>query len=249
MATTTLTLSELFSFDDGTCYEVRCEPWGADPFSGPKDRDWARFQVSEDMATYEWRSGVDLLRAAASDFRAERRTAAEIGADPGLKWWFEQMVDTWLDGIDADEREEEPSYAEIVAEILMGIEHGSLDIDAYDGPSAYHYFEWDNFFSDAAHALELPPWATLETGFGGGPGSGYDQPCIVLAKGRTLAELEGWLGEALPDNLFATRLGSEAHRRPLHPAHPPAGAGGRRLVRPAALRRGRDSRRRPLYCR
>lgn len=181
--------------DNRPTFEVWTEPWEADPFTGPSDRNWDAFSAAEDGATYYWRGGPDILASLAADVAAGRASAASAFADKRVGWWIEQQFESHPDLFGEDDDGNELSPEEWCLRFLEAIREGSIKIDTSDGAHAYYYFEWTNYLADAAHALELPAWACCDSFEGGGPGSSYQGFCISLDPGRTLLELEAWLDD------------------------------------------------------
>lgn len=180
--------------DGQATYEVRSEPWNAEPFAGPKGRDWDTFQRSGDSASYEWRTGADRLRAAASGFSAGKRSVTEIMTEGSLASWLREKANRYVDSLEESEREG-LAEEQAIERLLTMIANGALNLDEYDGSYSFYNFESDQHLAEAADALDLPRWARLDATSEGGPGSGYDQPCIVLGRGKTLKDLEKWLAK------------------------------------------------------
>ena len=178
-------------------FVIRTEPWGTGgSYSGPPNRDWSSFSASgEDSASYEWRTGVDKLLEAAHEFVAGRRTLSEVLNDSQVSWWLEHNLESLLAGLTDDEEHGAPTEEQVMERLLRSVADGAIDPDTYDGKHAYYFFEWDNFTADAARALELPPWAEQVSREGGGPGTGYLAQYVTLKPGKSLLDLEEWLGK------------------------------------------------------
>jgi hypothetical protein len=190
----TATLEYASDIDGHPAYDVRTEPWGADPFTGPEGRDWDSFHWEGDEATYEWRTGIDRLRTAATQLRNGRRTIVQILKDKHLASWLKLKAEYYLESHEDDDRGC-LTINQAVERLLCKIASGSIDPDESEGIYAYYCYESDEFLLDAAKALELPRWAKIRIRGEGGLGSGFDQPCIVLGSGKTLKDLGRWLEE------------------------------------------------------
>lgn len=191
MAIATLQQSDELQCEEGeTAYAFDCNVMEMEPYAGPEGTDWCRFSCGQDSAAFEWRTGVDRLRDAARKVVAGDWTLKQARKDDGVDSWLDRSLE-WDE--DAAASGGPVSEDEAGIGLLRAVVGGALDPGDSYGDRAFYPWDWDFHFSDAAHALPLPPWARLEVGMGGGPGSGYDVWYLVLSKGKTLNDLKVWL--------------------------------------------------------
>jgi hypothetical protein len=191
MAKATLQRSEDFRCEEGeTAFAFDCDVMERPPYAGPKGTEWSRFECDEDGAVFEWRTGIDRLRDAARRVIDGDWTLKQARKDRVVDGWFERCFE-WDE--DAAASGGPATEDEAGVELLRAVVRGEIDpADSQDDYAIYPW-DWDFHFSDAAHALPLPPWARLEVGMGGGPGSGYDIWYLVLSRGKGLRDLKAWL--------------------------------------------------------
>ena len=176
-------------FEGGeTAFEVRCEPYDTRPFRGVSGRTWARFRLLGDYeATFEWKTGADHVRALCRKVKARRIPRRVALVDDVLAEYLERRIEAARHS--DDKREPDVIMDETIYEVATGI----IKVAGFDTNGCYYDCEGDAHLSDAAAALPLPPWGRVQMSSGGGPGSGYDQPLVVLAPERTLRDLAKWL--------------------------------------------------------
>lgn len=172
--------------DDECAYAVRTELFEPLPYSGPAGTNVCRFDAK--AGSYEWRTLSDHLRDLAQAFVAGDVTEREALAGH-LGDWLTLTVERLAE-------REDGSELELVARVLRGIADDSIDTTDSDGPFRAYDLDDDVAMRDAANALPLPPWARLESCSDGGPGSGYEQPCLILSEHKQLEDYQAWL-EAL----------------------------------------------------
>ena len=148
--------------------------------------------TSPGTAAFAWRSGADRVLELADEVTGGASTVAEVLRYADVGEWLERISEYCYEG-SAEPLEDEAWCLAVLTDVAAG----RIDPRDSDGPYAFYRREDDRHFEDAARALPLPPWAEIEVGFGGGVGSGYDAQYLVLAKGKRLEDLAGWLAASL----------------------------------------------------
>ena len=181
-------------------YLLTADVFGGPIFEGPVDA--VGFSVCDDaMATYQWRSAVDLVHA-----RAVAVAQGHIGLDaarrvPAFAAYLDDKVgEQRLAAACANDVEWAGDTDEALAlRVCAQITGGTRDLHA-DGE--VYCIEDDRWLGDAACALAqvVPGWARVVTLDAGGPGSGYEQPFVVLDTDHTLGDLERWINREKGDD-------------------------------------------------
>lgn len=164
----------------------------APPFAGPDDRNWTTLEVLGDHeATSEWRTGADNVRRAAQRLAAGVWSIEQVLRDADVTAWVNRNAAEFIDAFKDEEAGlADLSDADFTAKMLLRV---GQDLTKEAVPLGYYREDDDACASDAAYALDLPRWAKRQSWSAGGPGAGYDATAIVLAKGKTLEDLENWL--------------------------------------------------------
>lgn len=177
-----------FELQDGeTAFMVRTDVFGAEPYSGRAGTEFCRFDAN--AGTFEWKTLSDKLRELALAFVAGDVDEADALAGE-VGHWLKSKLEYVAELEDVGELK---SDSELVTYLLRGIADGSIDTTQADQSFSAYHFEDDAHFRDAAEALPLPEWGTVIFYGEGGPGSGYDQPYLVLGQNKTLADYQAWL--------------------------------------------------------
>jgi hypothetical protein len=172
---------------EGKCYRVEANPFDAEPYRGPADRDWDDFDFSEDGGSFAYRSAPDRIREIAQAVVARKRRLAKALEDPVFGLWYGKLEDKY----DMTVRDDRDTVREILADIAAG----KISAADQEKPWSYYLFESEEFLHEPLELLPLPPWAKHEYVMDGGPGSGFDAAFLVLDPGKTLADLAAWLEE------------------------------------------------------
>lgn len=150
----------------------------AEPFDGPRDRDWANVRKADGTILYEWRTTSDRITELAQDVAAGRREMSEALAHDKLGDCVEELREFFLEDDEENEFDSEDAQTKHIIEELAS---GFLFSSHWAETGGFGYAEdGDAHMSDAVRALDLPAWATVEFLHEGGPGTGYTQPVIVL---------------------------------------------------------------------
>ncbi len=177
--------------EGGTAWTIDTYPFDAEPFAGPHDRNWDAFQVVDDGAEFHWRTGADRVRHCAERVKAGEWTAAQALKDSAVQNWLfangSELADLLF--------EEDPSAEDLEEDELNQrlLTDFGITVANEDGTFGYYMQDSDTYLSDAAEALDLPPWARVWLHDEGGPGSGFTAAAIVLHDGKSLDDLAAWL--------------------------------------------------------
>ena len=196
---------ELIPFDLDGCsnflpegsiaYETEMYLPGDEPFPGPENRNWAKFEVSGRCAVFEWRTCAQQVRDVARKF-----VDGYVSLDEALKHpLVDRYLGTVMNRIEDDDRLPEgmDTSDDDFPEWLLSriVECPDEFFETCDEPFRFYSFDEDDYFHDASEALPLPPWAERHRVTTGGMGSGKDSAVIALAPGKTLVDLANWLKE------------------------------------------------------
>ena len=174
----------------GVAWAIDTSPAHDPAYPPRRRRDWAEFTVTEFGAEYLWRTPTDHVRRVA---RALARGALSFEAArkaPWVKEWFDRRSEDYVLIFDDDE----PGVADLpdaklLRRMLLEV---STDLTE-DSPFGYYLEDDDAMLRQAAEALDLPPWATVECHDSGGPGTGFTAAQIVVADGKDLVDIARWL--------------------------------------------------------
>jgi hypothetical protein len=181
--------------DGGTAYEVDTYPFNQRPLMNADGRRWAAFKVVRGQgARYEWQTGADAVREAATKVTSGASTLARAMKDPFVLEWVGRRREEFIEAIQDDE----PGVVDLVPAQLvrrMLLERGQR-LTNRAGPLGYYDEENpERYLRDAAQALDLPRWASVRLSEDGGPGTGFTAVSIWVRSGHTLADLATWLTE------------------------------------------------------
>lgn len=229
MAEATLEAHDIDDLEpDESGFYVRTDPFMTGAYDGPVGSKMCCFKLlDESSASFEWKTLSDELQEVGKAVMAGAPDA-EGAASCAARVWLDERVAMAVADM-GDEGEEVGDTSLVKRTIFAGLANGSIDTTIGDESMSAYHFESDVFLEDAAKALPLPPWARIESVGEGGPGSGYSQPALVLAKGHCLGDYARWL---------------EARSLPQRRAQPAARTAGKKRA-PKRRRQGAASEKAP----
>lgn len=185
-----LTTGELAGW---TGYEVEALVWDHPEWDGPEGRGWDDFVSHGDWAEFQWRTPNDRIRDVSRAFEDGRMTLEEATRDPVVGTWLDDRFDSIADVLEREFEEVRELPDEKFKELAL--REVGASIGSEPGGATVYRDDDDRQMEDAALALDLPDWARVVTREAGGPGTSFLQALVALAPGKTLGDLEEWLGE------------------------------------------------------
>jgi hypothetical protein len=173
----------------GIAFTVETWPTGDGPFCGPAHREWSEFVVVTpgSEARFEWRTPADRVRFVAGMVVAGAWSVARALEDDSVASWVDRCGDDFLFAFEHDD----PELRDLPDEDFAG--RMLVEVGAHVKNAAFYGEDDDSAASDAAYSLPLPRWARVRESSEGGPGTAYTEVSIVLASGRSLDDLAGFL--------------------------------------------------------